>query len=80
MPQQLQITLTPDATEKYLEQCRLKFEGEWEETVELTQPTLQIEMSLFEHEVSFEVGSNNWVSLGETKIEIIGTDEDSVSD
>ncbi|RTE87192.1 MULTISPECIES: hypothetical protein [Gammaproteobacteria] len=65
---------------KYLEQCRLKFEEDWEETVELTQPTLQIEMSLFEHEVSFEVGSNNWVSLGETKIEMIGTDDDNDSD
>lgn len=70
MQKQLQIKLTPEATKKYLELCGKQMEGEVNELVEPTFPTLKIEMSMFENEVFMELG-NNWVELGDSAVDII---------
>ena len=72
MPKQLQIKLTSEAIQKYLELCGKQMEAEVNELIEPTFPTLKIEMSMFENEVFMEVG-NEWVELGDSAIEIISS-------
>lgn len=72
MQKQLQIKLTPEATQKYLELCGKQMEAEVNEFVEPTFPYLKIEMGMFENEVFMEVG-NKWVELGDSAVEIISS-------
>jgi hypothetical protein len=72
MAKQLQIKLTPEATQKYLKLCGEQMEAEVNEFVEPTFPLIKIEMSMFENEVFMEVG-NEWVELGDSAVEIISS-------
>lgn len=71
MAKQLQIKLTPEATQKYLKLCE-QMDAEVNEFVEPAFPIIKIEMSMFENEVFMEVG-NEWVELGDSAIEIISS-------
>ena len=72
MPQQLQITLSEDATKKYLEIAAAKTEAEVNADCEPSGPLLQIDISPFWDQVFVEQGSNNFVNVGDAHVELIG--------
>ena len=70
--QRLQITLTEEATRRYLELISPIAEAEANEDIEPSFPCFRIDMDMLGDQVYLEVG-NQWVDVGEAESQFINT-------
>ncbi|WP_417689348.1 hypothetical protein [Pseudidiomarina sp.] len=71
MSQRLQITLSEEATARYLELASAKTEAEVDADVEPSGASIQVDIWHLMNEVMMEQGSGNWVSIGEADVEVL---------
>lgn len=68
--QRLQITLSAQATQRYLELVSKRAEADVNEAIEPSFPCFRIDMEMLGDQVYLEIG-NEWVDVGEAESELI---------
>jgi hypothetical protein len=74
MAQRLQITLSEEATAKYLEIASGRAEAEVNADCEPSGASIRVDISHIFSMVMVEYGSNNWVDVGEADVDLIGNE------
>lgn len=74
MAQRLQITLSEEATAKYLEIASGRAEAEVNADCEPSGASIQADIGHIFSMVMVEHGSNNWVDVGEADVDLIGNE------
>ena len=74
MGQRLQITLSEEATAKYLEIASGRAEAEVNADCEPSGASIQVDIGHIFSMVMVEHGSNNWVDVGEADVDLIGNE------
>lgn len=72
MAQRLQITLSEEATAKYLAIASGKTEAEIDADCEPSGASVRVDIHHVFSMVMVEHGSNNWVDVGEADVDLIG--------
>jgi hypothetical protein len=67
----LQITLTEEATRRYLELISPRTKAEVNEDMEPSSPCFRIDMDMLGDQVYLEIG-NEWVDVGEAESQFVG--------
>lgn len=75
MGQRLRITLSEEATARYLAIASGKTEAEVNADCEPSGASIRVDISHIFSMVMVEHGSNNWVDVGEADVDLIGDDD-----
>jgi len=71
MSSRLQITLSAEATKRYLEVCSARTKSELEGDCEPSGTTILLDVGHIHTSVMVERGHNRWIDIGEARVELL---------